>query len=429
MKSTLRSHYLLTGTLLLTLMGGHLRAQNSANLATARQILKETPLIDGHNDVPWQYLSRAKNHMDEIKFDGSTAALEPPMHSDIPRLKKGGLGAQFWSVYIPATSAGPGAVREVYTQIDLVHRLVARYPDQFEMAYTADDIVRIHKQGKIGSLIGIEGGHAIENSLAVLRELYRSGARYMTLTHSKNIDWADSATEIPVHNGLTPFGKLVVKEMNRLGMLVDLSHTSEKTMSDVLDMAQSPVIFSHSSARAVTGHPRNVPNAILKRLKKNGGIVMVTFVTPFINDDVRGYYLKLQVQQERAKSQNPYDTTAFNRHMESWKTAHPMPRASLFDAADHIDHIAKLIGVKHIGIGSDFDGIESVPVGLEDVSTFPALFAELLSRGYSKQDLKKIAGENMLRVMRANEKTAARLQRLNRPLDDLIDEIDKKQAP
>ena len=429
MKSTLRSHYLMTGTLLLTLMGGHLRAQNSANLATARQILKETPLIDGHNDVPWQYLSRAKNHMDEINFDGSTAALEPPMHSDIPRLKKGGLGAQFWSVYIPATSAGPGAVREVYTQIDVVHRLVARYPDQFEMAYTADDIVRIHKQGKIGSLIGIEGGHAIENSLAVLRELYRSGARYMTLTHSKNIDWADSATEIPVHNGLTPFGKLVVKEMNRLGMLVDLSHTSEKTMSDVLDMAQSPVIFSHSSARAVTGHPRNVPNAILKRLKKNGGIVMVTFVTPFINDDVRGYYLKLQVQQERAKSQNPYDTTAFNRQMESWKTAHPMPRASLFDAADHIDHIAKLIGVKHIGIGSDFDGIESVPEGLEDVSTFPALFAELLSRGYSKQDLKKIAGENMLRVMRANEKTAARLQRLNRPLDDLIDEIDKKQAP
>ncbi|MCH7573718.1 MAG: dipeptidase [Candidatus Marinimicrobia bacterium] len=429
MKSTLRSHYLLTGALLLTLIGGHLRAQNSANLATARQILKETPLIDGHNDVPWQYLSRAKNHMDEIRFDVSTAALEPPMHSDIPRLKKGGLGAQFWSVYIPATSAGPGAVREVYTQIDVVHRLVARYPRQFEMAYTADDIVRIHKQGKIGSLIGIEGGHAIENSLAVLRELYRSGARYMTLTHSKNIDWADSATEIPVHNGLTPFGKLVIREMNRLGMLVDLSHTSEKTMSDVLDMAQSPVIFSHSSARAVTGHPRNVPDAILKRLKKNGGIVMVTFVTPFINDDVRGYYLDLQVQQQRAKSQNPYDTTAFNRQMESWKTAHPMPRASLADVAAHIDHIAKLIGVNHIGIGSDFDGIESVPEGLEDVSTFPALFAELMSRGYSRKDLKKIAGENMLRVMRANEKTAARLQRSDRPLDDLIDEIDEKKTP
>ena len=261
-------------------------ADEAHRLQVVFEILESVPLIDGHNDIPWQYRTRVDNHLDRIDFR-DTRGLEPPMHTDLGRLEASHLGGQFWSVYIPTDMAGPGAARAVLEQIDVVHRLAERYPAKLEMAYTADDIERIHRAGKVASLIGMEGGHAIENSLAVLRQLYAAGARYMTLTHSSNCDWADSATDEPDHGGLTPFGTEVVREMNRLGMLVDLSHVSPQTMHDTLDVAVSPVIFSHSSARAVTDHPRNVPDDVLARLAKNGGVVMATFVPDFIDDAVR----------------------------------------------------------------------------------------------------------------------------------------------
>jgi len=384
------------------------------------RILAQVPLIDGHNDVPWAYRERVQNDVDAIDFAGDTGALEKPMHTDLKRLRAGGVGAQFWSVYIPTTSSGPGAAREVLEQIDFVHRLVGRHPDHLEMACGADDIERIHRHGRIASLIGIEGGHSIENSLAVLRMLHGVGARYMTIAHSRNTDFADSATDDQRHGGLTEFGREVIREMNRLGMLVDLSHVAAKTMHDALDVARAPVIFSHSSARAITDHPRNVPDDVLRRVKENGGVVMVTFVPPFVNEQARQHYEQRKKESERLESAHGGDKTAVERDLEQWKKLNPAPRATLADVVRHIDHIRALIGAEHLGIGGDYDGVDATPQGLEDVSKYPDLLVELLRRGYSDSDLRAIAGQNLLRVLRSAEQLARDLHRQGPPSHKLL---------
>jgi len=362
--------------------------QNLIDQAIA--IHRESPLIDGHNDIPWQYRQKVARDLSKIDL----RQRQPELHTDIGRLKQGGVGGQFWSVYVPATMQGQEAVRATMEQIDIVYQLMDRYPDVFELARTAADVERIFKAGKIASLIGMEGGHSIDNSLATLRMFYRLGARYMTLTHSLNTPWADACTDQPKNGGLSAFGEQVVREMNWLGMLVDLSHVSPDTMHDALRVAQAPVIFSHSSARAKNDHVRNVPDDVLAKIPANGGVVMVTFVPGFISEEVREY-----------DAMTPDQKTAFG----------PAPRASMAQVADHIDHIKKVAGINHIGLGSDFDGITSVPQNLEDVSKYPVLTAELLRRGYSKDDLKKILGQNVLRVMRQAEQAAARLQKERPP--------------
>ena len=403
---------------------GEYQAPPVALVEQARRILKEVPLIDGHNDLPWQYRKRAQNHLERIDLARSTAALSKPMHTDLPRLRAGLVGGQFWSVYIPVELGGPGAVRATLEQIDVVHRLIAKYPDDLELALTADDIVRIHRAGKVASLIGMEGGHSIDNSLAALRQLYRAGARYMTITHWTNIDWADAATVPPEHDGLTPFGREVIREMNRLGMLVDISHVSAATMHDVLDVTVAPVIFSHSSAFGLTHHPRNVPDDVLKRLRKNKGIVMVTFVGAYTTEEVRLFSADLDGEKARLEALFPADSARVRLAMDVWLRKHPQPRVTVADVADHIDYIKRVAGRDYIGIGSDFDGISTTPLGLEDVSAHPNLIAVLLQRGYSEEEVKKVAGLNLLRVFRRTEKVASRLQRTTAPSDALIEDLD-----
>ena len=357
--------------------------QADALLARARKLLADTPVIDGHNDYPWEV--RQKAGLDLAKLD--LRQPQPSIMTDFARLEAGGVGAQFWSVYVPSPPKGSdptASVTQTLEQIDIVHRMVARYPDRLALALTADDIVRSRKQGRVASLIGMEGGHSINSSLATLRMMHRLGARYMTLTHSLNTPWADSATDTPAHDGLSAFGEEVVREMNRLGMLVDLSHTSPATMADALRVAGAPVIFSHSSARALTDVPRNVPDDILRQLPKNGGLVMVTFVPQFVSAEV----------------------AAWNARPEAERTG-PAPRATLAQVADHVEHIRKVAGIDHVGLGGDFDGITTVVQGLEDVSTYPRLIAELLRRGWSDEAIGKLTWNNLLRVMRANEKLAA----------------------
>lgn len=387
------------------------------------RILRQVPLIDGHNDLPWELRQRVQNHISRIDLRQDQSALQPPLHTDIPRLRQGKIGAQFWSVYVPA-SLETASVETVLEQIDVVHRLVSLYPQAFELARTVDDIVRIHKQGKIASLIGMEGGHAIGSSLAALRQLYALGARYLTLTHSQNTPWADSATDEPEHHGLTPFGKAVVAEMNRLGMLVDLSHVSPKTMHDVLDIVAAPPIFSHSSARAITDHPRNVPDDVLRRLRETDGVVMVTWVPSFVSEKVRAYYPERDAMEARLKARYPGQPDRVKQELDAWKAANPIPKATVSDIADHIDHVVKVSGIDHVGIGADLDGITTTPVGLDSVATYPVLFAELIRRGYGDEDLKKIAGLNLLRVMRKVEEVAAK-RRGERPSDARIEELDK----
>lgn len=389
-----------------------------------QRILRDTPLIDGHNDVPEQYSERVKDHLDRIDLASDTSKLDPPMHTDIRRLRAGGVGGQFWSVYVSADLPGADAVQATIEQIDLLKRLVERYPDAFELALTAADIERIHRAGKIASLIGLEGGHSIDNSLATLREMYRGGARYMTLTHWNNLRWADAATAPPEHGGLTAFGVMVVQEMNRLGMLVDLSHVSEQTMNRALDVSKAPVIFSHSSARAIDGHPRNVSDAVLKRVAANGGVVMVNFAPDFVSEAVRLYDGDLEAETARLKELMIGNPAGAQKELAAWKAAHPAPRATLRQVADHIDHIRQVAGIDHVGLGSDFDGISSVPVGLEDVSHYPDLLEELARRGYSDDDLRKVAGQNLLRVFRQAESVAARLRTETRPNDARIEEVD-----
>jgi len=382
------------------------QAPDAALLDRARALHKQVPLIDGHNDYPWAVRENVQRDIDKLDITQA----QPKIHTDIARLKAGGVGGQFWSVYVPAELQGQTAVTATLEQIDIVHRMMKKYPGTFELALTADDVERIFKKGKIGSLIGMEGGHSIDNSLAALRMFHRLGARYMTLTHSKNIPWADSATDTPKLNGLSPFGEQVVREMNWLGMLVDLSHVSPDTMADAITGSTAPVIFSHSSARAVNDVPRNVPDNILRMLPKNGGIVMVTFVPGFLSPTVTAWNTMQTDEIARLLQQFPSDDTARKSGRDAWTKANPSPRATIGDVANHIDHIRRVAGIDHIGLGGDFDGITSVPEGLEDVSKYPALTAELLKRGYKDDDIKKILGLNILRVMRAAEKVSQKLQ-------------------
>ena len=404
-------------------------APDPALVERARKLLDQVPLVDGHNDLPWEYRKRAKNQFDKIDLRSDTSKLDPPLHTDIPRLRRGGVGAQFWSVYVPVEISGAEAVQAVMEQIDDVHRLAERYPDTFEVARTADDVVRIHKAGKIASLAGMEGGHSINNSLATLRQLYEAGARYMTITHSKNIDWADSATDGPKHGGLTRFGEEVIREMNRLGMLVDLSHVAPATMKKALAVSQAPVIFSHSSARALDAHPRNVPDDVLQLMPKNGGVVMVTFVPSFVSEEVRTWNSQEDAEEARLKALHPDDPGRVKRDLEAWTKAHPVPRATLRQVADHVEHVRKVAGIGHVGIGSDFDGITSVPVGLEGVDDYPALLAELMRRGWTDEDVKKLAGLNVLRVFREAERVSQRLKKERPASDALIEDLDGKKEP
>jgi len=383
--------------------------QSDAAMDRARRLLREVPVIDGHNDYPWEV--RQKAEFDLAKLD--MRQRQPSIMTDFERLASGGVGGQFWSVYVPSPAPGtdPAAsVTMTLEQIDVVHRMVARYPEKLVLALTADDIERAEKQGKIASLIGMEGGHSINSSLATLRMMHRLGARYMTLTHSLNVPWADSATDAPKLDGLSPFGEDVVREMNRLGMLVDLSHTSPATMADALRVSTAPVVFSHSSARALTDVPRNVPDEILRQMPKNGGVVMVTFVPGFVSQQVADYNVRETAERTRLTAESKGNTAAVTSGVEAWRAKNPSPRASLLQVADHIDHIKKTAGIDHVGLGGDFDGITSVVVGLEDVSTYPALLAELIRRGYTDEDIKKIASRNILRVMRGAEAVALKLR-------------------
>jgi membrane dipeptidase len=371
----------------------------------ARQVHERALLFDGHNDLPWRL--RADGDITFTTLDIGKRLTTG--QTDIPRAREGGLKAQFWSVYVP--SEHPNPARTVAEQIDIVHRMVERYPDDLEMAYTADDVERIVKAGKIASLIGIEGGVAIENDLAMLRMFAKLGARYMTLTHNTTLDWADSALDDPRHGGLSPFGERVVKEMNRLGMLVDISHVSTETMDDVLRVSQAPVMASHSSAFALVANPRNIPDDILKRVAQNKGVVMVNFYSGFIVPEATKIVLEAR-RELQAKYPKPED---FARAYEAWNQSHPLPRGTVGDVVNHIDHIIQVAGIDHVGLGSDFDGIHAWPEGLDDVSCFPLITEELLKRGRSESDVQKILGGNILRVFREAGQVAARLQKTTAP--------------
>ena len=396
-------------------------AQHSDYAARVARVLAATPLIDGHNDLAENLSARFKGDFAAFDLATDTAKLPAPagalpLMTDIPRLRSGQVGGQFWSVWVSPALSGLEAVQAAIEQIDLVKRLAARYPNDLVMAYTAADIRRIHHAGKIASLVGIEGGHQINNSLAVLRQMYALGGRYMTLTHALNNDWADAATDTPAHHGLTPFGREVVREMNRLGMLVDLSHVSPAAMQQALGVSEAPVIFSHSSARALVDHPRNVPNDVLALVGANGGVVMVNFYPAYVSDAYRRWDADHQAEKVRYNSP-PFGGLYIGQPerakaaLEAWERTHPAPAATLAQVADHIEHIRDVAGIDHVGIGSDFDGIEATPVGLEGVDTFPALLAELMRRGWSDADIAKLAGDNLLRVFAEAEAVAARLAR------------------
>ncbi len=395
-------------------------AASDSTAARIERVLAATPLIDGHNDLPWELRVRSKGKLASIDLRSDTASIAAPasevaLMTDIPRLKAGRVGGQFWSVWIPATTTGFEAVQTTIEQIDLVKRFTALYPGDLEMAYTAADVRRIHRAHRIASLIGIEGGHQVNNSLAVLRQMYDLGARYMTLTHSLTTDWADSATDTPKYHGLTPFGIEVIHEMNRIGMLIDLSHVSADTMRMALEASVAPVIYSHSSARALVDHPRNVPDDVLRLVAAKGGVVMVNFASGYDSDQVRHWDADHAAEQSRNNSP-PFDGLYIGQPdraksaLDAWVSAHPEPHATLSQVADHAEHIRSVAGIDHVGLGSDFDGISNTPAGLDGVDKFPALLAELMRRGWSDADIAKIAGENVLRVMEQTEKVAARLR-------------------
>lgn len=438
-----RSHTLLTGTILAGLLASAAAlpaaAQDQAPaedtvapveqdpaMQLALAALDAAPVFDGHNDVPIQLRSRFANQINDLDFHDtlSTADSHPAgraMHTDLTRLKQGRVGAQYWSVYVPASLDEPEAVLATIEQIDVTKRLIALNSDDLQLALTADDVENAVTGGRIASLLGMEGGHSIGSSLSVLRQMYDLGARYMTLTHSKNTPWADSATDAPEHGGLTDFGKDLIREMNRLGMQVDLSHVSEATMMDVLDVAIAPVIFSHSGARSVNGHARNVPDSVLARLPANGGVVMVVGLPGFLSEDQRNWYAARQAKLAELESLWQGQPDAVRQALAQWDEANPTPMATISDMADHIDHIRDVAGIANIGIGGDYDGMPTGPVGMEDVAGYPALFAELARRGYSQAELEMISYHNALRALRQAEQIAAR-QRGELPIETLIDQ-------
>jgi membrane dipeptidase len=400
---TLRRGWLAAfGWVTLAAFGTAAHADEDQALAHARELLKKVILVDGHNDLPWAIRMNKQAPGDVAAYDLNGTV---PGQTDLRRLEQGRVGAQFWSVYIPG-EMGSGYARTQLEQIDLARRMIKRYP-KLQFATSVEEVRAAHRQGRIASLLGMEGGHAIENSLGALRAYYDLGVRYMTLTHNVNLDWADSAAQPPQHGGLTRFGEEVVLEMNKLGMLVDLSHVSEETMDDALRVSKAPVIFSHSSARAICDVPRNVPDSILKRLPENGGVVMVTFVAGFIDPEVA----KIQIPAiaevgRRSQGKSPEEAEKIAEEiMGNLK----LPKTSIAKVADHIEHIRKVAGVKHIGLGGDYDGNSDWPVGMEDVSSYPLLFAELIRRGWSDEDLTLLAGENVLRALAQAEAVARQL--------------------
>ncbi|MEU4210321.1 dipeptidase [Streptomyces sp. NPDC026206] len=392
------------------------------HLARARELLAAHPVVDGHNDLPWALREQVRYDLDrrDIAADQSAAGL----HTDLPRLRAGGVGAQFWSVYVRTDMAGDEAVSATLEQIDVVRQLAARYPADLRLAFTADDMEAARAEGRIASLMGAEGGHSINCSLATLRALHRLGVRYMTLTHNDNIPWADSATDEPAAGGLTRFGEEVVREMNRLGMLVDLSHVSADTMRDALRITEAPVIFSHSSARAVCDHPRNIPDDVLGALAANGGVAMATFVPKFVLPEAVAW-TRAADENMRAHGLHHLDTTAEAMAVHrAFEAGRPRPLATAATVADHLDHMREAAGIDHIGLGGDYDGTAFTPEDLSDVSSYPNLVAELLSRGWSDADLAKLTWQNAVRVLRAAEDVARDLSATRRPSIATIDQLD-----
>jgi membrane dipeptidase len=385
-------------------------------LTAARDILSRHPVFDGHNDLAWA-IRRAERPLDVAAYD---LYERTPGHTDIERLIDGMVGAQFWSVYIPGEIADSGFARVQLEQVDVARQFIAMYPE-LELAESAGDVERIMSAGRIASMLGLEGGHAIENSVSALRVYFDLGVRYMTLTHNVTLDWADAASDSARHDGLTGFGEDVVGEMNRLGMLVDLSHVSPATMSDAIDVSLAPVIFSHSSARALTDHVRNVPDSILARLPENGGIVMVTFVTSFVSEPLRQWFVRRDSLRDAAR-ENGADEAEVDRITDAFEVENPRPVATVADVADHIEHVRDVAGIDHVGIGADYDGISSTPEGLDDVSSYPVLIAELQSRGWSEEALGKLTNGNILRVLRDAEEVAQRLRVERAPSTARLDE-------
>ena len=368
------------------------------------RILKRTPLVDGHNDLPWAVREDFGSSVDGLQ--SGTAARTPPLMTDMARMRAGRVGGQFWSVYISGTYLGDEAIRITIEQIDTARRLIAAYPRDLELAASADDMVRIHRSGRIGSLLGIEGGRQIGGSMAALRRFHDLGVRYMTLTHNQTTEWADSGTDEPKHGGLSPFGVEVVKEMNRLGMLVDLSHVAPATAADAIAASRAPVIFSHSNAHALNPHPRNVPDDILRQVAANGGVVMVTFVPPFLSPDFRRWNSERAAEEARLKSLSPQSKATVDAGLKSWEAAHPQPVTRPTDVADHIEHVVRIAGHDHVGIGGDLDGINVTVQGLGSADGYPLLFAELIRRGWSDSNLAKLAGGNVLRALGRAEAVA-----------------------
>lgn len=382
------------------------------------RILKATPLIDGHNDIAEQLAENYKRDISALA-SGTDQRSDHPLMTDMARLHRGRVGGQFWSVYINGAITGDAAIRETIEQIDIVRRMIEAYPGDLELARTADDVVRIHKADKIASMIGVEGGRQMGGSLAALRQYYNLGARYMTLTHNQTTEWADSATDDPKYGGLSPFGVQVVHEMNRIGMLVDLSHVSPDTMKDAIGASRAPVIFSHSSARALVDHPRNVPDDVLALLPANGGLVMVNFVPDFISKDVWHWSAEKSGEEARLKSFHRNSKAEVEAGLKAWEAAHPRPPVTVATVADNIEHVAKVAGYDDVGIGGDLDGIPYTPEGLTGVEDYPNLFAELIRRGWSDANLAKLAGGNVLRALRQAEAVSASMKNEPAALSDV----------
>jgi membrane dipeptidase len=383
----------------------------------------DEPIFDGHNDLAWQLRSRVRYDFDALDIARDQAA--SGLHTDLPRLRAGGVGAQYWSVYAPCPPDGGAAVTATLEQIDAVHRLIARHPADLAFATSAADVVAARADGRIASLLGAEGGHSIDSSLGALRMLYALGVRYLTLTHTRNTPWADSATDEPVVGGLSAFGHEVVREMNRLGMLVDLSHVAPATMHAALDTSAAPAFFSHSSARALCDHPRNVGDDVLTRVRDSGGVVMVTFVPGFLTEDCRAWTVELFAAQESLDDAYPSGGPSWYAGRARWLSGNPMPPCDVRDAADHVEHVRAVAGIDHVGLGGDFDGVAVMPTGLGDVAGYPALLAELTTRGWSRADRGNLTWANALRVLRDTETVAARVRAEREPSFATVDELDR----